>query len=34
VRQCARDEEVDYREAAYLLAVNRVKQAINLRGFL
>ena len=34
VRQCAEDEQTDYRKAAYLLAVDRVKRATTLRGFL
>jgi glutamate dehydrogenase (NAD(P)+) len=33
VRQKAKDENVDFRLAAYMVAVERVKQAIELRGF-
>lgn len=34
VRECAEKEKADYRKAAYILAVDRVKRATTLRGFL
>lgn len=33
VRQRARADQLNYRQAAYLIAVERVKRAIEMRGF-